>query len=874
MASPGHLTVTLPQGTTVAGQGFASDIVPSGGYAFDLYCDSVQYESQPPYRNVVLDRGENDYQSINPDQGTAWEITKGLFSGGVGGFYAKRGQLSDNKYGMADNFDAEYLCGGPLQVNEYPGIPFGVTPVGFYRAGTWDILWTDSAAYALYRRQQGTHFWELIGGTAPYTNGASGLSNNWSSLASTAVKCVAHIGNDLMVGFGDAAKWIYTGNYTDTTLPTWAAESETGDDEYAHVALNATFQTATGTFQECIIFLGANGKLFKTTDLTIAAAAALAGGATIGDATDDAANSIAMADQNTVIYIGKNSGLYSVDTVGNVGQFARNQYAVKTTSDSGGAAPANFRDPTTLGNGYMYWLVEDYVILEREPIDGTFTAFSLKALGSQTPRMQIPLLSICAGPENALYLAAGTSTAPSLTTFKGGTQLIANTVTAGTTYIFKGFGHAHELAQNPAAWVWHGSLGSIPQLARKMWYSAEIQRLFVALHTDSTDRASSYVRVTQDNFGSFTNGNTVANGTGTPLTVTALDTIGNGDAILVGFPRRFTSLWLDMSAATFNNNAASITVSYSTGAGTWTSVGTVNDGSKGANGPFERDGVMHWLMPSPATLWATATYDGQTAYWVRLTTSALLDNFIITEMNIGYSENLRQFVVVSGNPVLKTDTGPYDAAASIKITTSTAKIETGKFSDSRPLDVKAVRTFSALTKNVQVDASTGVSLVAKIRTASDRDVSTGYRTLATYTTDALAEAGTTMDYDANNPVNFKEGCRVLLEFTPTSTLPLPYTLEAAILRFVDANPRKVKLTCKLKEVVNGPTNRHGVRASTSIKEMITNLNAWRDAVNPVAVVRDNDLGITMNMRLADFEPRLAGIEKGYDATISLVEVVG
>jgi hypothetical protein len=245
-----------------------------------------------------------------------------------------------------------------------------------------------------------------------------------------------------------------------------------------------------------------------------------------------------------------------------------------------------------------------------------------------------------------------------------------------------------------------------------------------------------------------------------------------------------------------------------------------------------------------------------------------------TDVSIGYSENLRQFVVVSGNPVLKTDTGPYDASATIKITTGTAKLETGKFADSRPLNVKAARFFQALTKNVQVHVDTGVSLVVKLRTAADRDEGTGYRTLATYTTDALAEAGTTISYNATNPPNFKEGCRVLLEFTPTSTLPLPYTLEAAVLWFLDADPRKVKLTCKLKEVVNGPTNRHGVRASTSIKEMITNLNAWRDAVDPVASVRDNDLGITMNMRLADFEPRMAGLEKNYDATISMVQVVG
>lgn len=870
MASPGHLTVTLPQGVTVTGQGFTDDLVPSGGYKFDLFCEDLAYESQEPYRNVVLDRGETDYQSINPDQGVAWEITANL-SNGVGGHIAKRGALNDGKYGMADNFDAEYMCPGPRQVDEYPGIPFGVTPVGFYKAGTTDILWTDSAAYALFRRVQGGQHWVQIGGNVSYTQGAVSLANTWSSLSNSLVKCVAHLGNTLLVGFGSSAAWLQTSDYT-AAPPTWAAGPETGDDAYAHVAANATFEISAGVFQECIIFLGDNGKLFKTANVTAVAAAALAGGATIGDATGDTANSMIMLDDNTIIAIGKDTGLYLIDTAGNVGSKYARHFPIKTTSDSGGATPANFRDPTDLG-GYTYWLVGDYAIVEREPVDGTFTEFSVKAFGQFTPRMQLPILAMCAGPDGDLYVALGTTTASfSLTNYPAGTQLLANTITTDTTYLFKGRGKAHL-----GEWTWHGSLESYAELARKMWYSEEIQRLFLSLVTDSSDRALSYMRVTKDTVdwatpGTFTNIDTVpqASATASGTALDDLSTLGSGDAIIVGHSRRFTSIGVDIGGSP-NVNAATIAVAFSTGAGTWTAVGGLQDGTQNANATLSRDGIIQWNLPG--STWVPATYDGTLAYWVRISLSNVLDNDVeIDDALIGYGENLRQFVVVSGDPLLKLDTGPYDTSGTVKLSLKTASLETGKFSDSRPLDIKAGRKFAALTKNIAVDASTGNQLVVKYRSASDRSTSVGFDTLATYTTDALAEAGTSFPtYDADNPPNFKEGMRVQLQIVPTSTLPLPVRLSAAVLWFVDANPQRWRMHIRLGEPPG--MTRHGGRAGTSLREMFTNLQAWRDAVNPVAVVVDNDLGLSMNMRLAPVSPRWAGMEKNRQPSFTLIEVI-
>lgn len=880
MPEQGHLTITLPQGNTVAGQGYSSDIVPSGGHKFDLYCDQLQYEAQPPYRNVVLDQGEVDYQAVNPEQGVAWNLLEDV-SRGAGTFFAGRGRFNNGKYSMAENFDAEYLCQGPRQVNEYPGIPFGVTPVGYYKAGLFEILWTDSAEYALYLRQQGEHFWHQIGGSTHYQAGATGLGTTWASLSTSPVKCVAHLGTYLMVGFGSAAKWLYTADYTGTSsAPTWVAEPEVtiANAEYAHVAMNATFETTSGTHEQCIVFMGNNGKLYKTTDLTAdsatTGAAALADGGTIGNATSDASNSICTVDRNTLILIGKDSGLYSVDGAGNIAQELEKSYPIKTTSDSAGLAPANFRHVTRLGNGYAYWLVGDYTIIEREPVNGTYTEFSLQAFGPQNPRMQLPILAMCAGPNDKLYLTIGTNNSSliDLSAFAAGTQTVANTITTGTSYLVKGFGHAHE-----GDWTWHLSLGSVTQLASVMWYTEEIQRLCVGFYTDSSDRAGFYFRYTQDDFGTYTDEDDVVRGTGTG-SVLALDTLANGDALLFGFSRRFTSLAFDMGAGV-NNNVSTLTVAYSdsdAGAANdparWTTVTDMLDGTKDATATFARDGVLQWDLPATATNWVQATYNGVLAYWVRVTTNALLDNLSFTSILPGYSENLRQFVVVPGNPIMRKDTGPYDASGSIKVTTATAKFETGKFHDQRPLDGKAGRFFNAITQNL----SAAGTLAVKYRTASDNAPSSGYTTLATYTSDALSLTGTAMAYDATNPPNFTEGIRFLLEIAPHAS-NTPIRLEAALFRFVNASVsgvgRKRKLTAVLSDVVDGPMTRQGHRARRSIKEIIGDLEAWRDAINPVASVVDNDLNLTMNMVLADFEPRLGGKEKNWQVTVTMVEVV-
>lgn len=872
MASPGHLTVTLPQGITLTGQGLGSDLTGSDGFTFPLVCDDIQYETQQPYRNAVLDVGEVDYQSINPAQGVAWnlleDLSHGIGGGGISGFFAGRGRYNKGTYSMCDNFDAEYKTQGPLQVNEYPGIPFGVSPVGHYWAGTTEIVWTDSAAHALFRRTAGAISWTQIGGTA--LTAANATTNSWNGTRTAAVQCVAHLGTRLMVGFAAGEKWIYSDTITGTV--TWTTEPEVtiANAEYAHVATNATFETSSGVYEECIIFLGDNGKLYKTTNLTAdsaaGGAAALADGATIGDATNDTANSIVLADNNTLIYIGKSSGLYSVDGAGNVGSIYRRKFPVKGSSDSGGAVPWNFRQPTEI-DGRLYWLVGDYTIIERETVDGTFTEFNLKDFGNDNPRAQLPILAMCAGPDGTLYLAVGTNTASTidLTYYAAGTQLLANTITTGTTYLVKGFGLAKSLLTDPYAWTWHMSLGSFSELAQLMWYSEGVQRLFLGFGTPTTANTASYFRYTQDTGGTYTTEDDVFSGGSAVLP--AFDTAANGDWLLIGFSRPFSGLYF--SANAFNNNVATMTVEYLTAAASYTAL-TKTDGTSTGSATLGRTGLVQWTLPA-AGLWplVTPTNVAQEAYWVRISFSALLDGgMTASSWLLGDSDKCRQFVVVSGNPAIKTDTGPYDTSGTVKVSDQTAILETGKFHDQRPLDVKALTKFEAIVQNIGQASST---LAMKYRTTSDRNRSSGYTTLATYTTDALAQTGTRFAYDATNPVNFTEGMRAQLVIAP-NTDGVPVRLEAAVVRFVQAETGRRRLVCRLKEVVNGAMNRHGSRQSTSIKEVITNLQAWRSAVNPIASVVDNDLGITMNMRLEDFDPRVSGKDDHRVITVSLIEV--
>lgn len=137
------------------------------------------------------------------------------------------------------------------------------------------------------------------------------------------------------------------------------------------------------------------------------------------------------------------------------------------------------------------------------------------------------------------------------------------------------------------------------------------------------DNATSLkVKKTVDVGANYTDYSTEANdnSAATDVALSSLDTVANGDWLLVSAPSPFMGLAVDMDATAVNANAANTTCQYWNGT-TWTSFASQTDSTDtGAN--FAADGQITWALP---TDWATSTIDTVTAYQARCGTSAALD---------------------------------------------------------------------------------------------------------------------------------------------------------------------------------------------------------------------------------------------------------
>jgi len=114
----------------------------------------------------------------------------------------------------------------------------------------------------------------------------------------------------------------------------------------------------------------------------------------------------------------------------------------------------------------------------------------------------------------------------------------------------------------------------------------------------------------------------IDNAAGTVADFDSLDTIANGDWVIVGTPARpiMGAAW-DMT--TMNGNAATFTVEYWNGAA-WAALANGTDGTLTGGFTFGVDGQMTWDLPV-AGLWAISTINAIPAYWVRIGVSAALD---------------------------------------------------------------------------------------------------------------------------------------------------------------------------------------------------------------------------------------------------------
>lgn len=145
------------------------------------------------------------------------------------------------------------------------------------------------------------------------------------------------------------------------------------------------------------------------------------------------------------------------------------------------------------------------------------------------------------------------------------------------------------------------------------------------------DLSSIKAQFTTDGGSTYTDNsaNVIDNTTGV-MTLNSLDTVANGDWIVLGGPTPFMGVALDYT--NLNSNDATLSVEYWNGSA-WVAVSNLLDGTIASSTKTAgADGQVTWSMP---TDWAASTINGIAAYYVRLGVSAAIDSSVtLTEVDL------------------------------------------------------------------------------------------------------------------------------------------------------------------------------------------------------------------------------------------------
>lgn len=854
MAS-GHLSVALSDGTKL-----------------EIPCEQIVRQGQATLKPAERVRTGIDYRSQNDDQGFTWEPVRDL-SGGCGGFLATKDDTADSRYGIGVNFDALYRTPGPAKalrlsgVADYPGIPDAAIIIQDLQVGTTQFVLTNNNIYSLYRKLAGATYWQLVGGG--YTTTLASVLPGWGALSTAVPKCMVALNDTVAVGFGSGTAFVFSNNSLDhSTDMSWTASAKASNAKYMDVAISDQYTVGATSAVRAIygVQTTAGGETFFCTSLKNAGTDTAS--VIIGDTTDDTMNSVVMAEDGLLVW-GKRRDLWEVSSSGAVTRANKKSAQYKALTETGMASyiPQNYRKVVKLSSGYIYWLLGDYHILEREPVNGGYRYFSLKDYGVDTPIMQLPITAMCAGPDDELYIAVGTtakSTHFSMSGFPAGEIIEANKITDGTTYAFKGKYRTVE-SSGQIDWVWHGYVLSVPMMVQHMWWTpdaagsgTETPRLFLcsgeAIPQSGSPQSFGYVRHTVNNGGAFTDADSLQSET--QYDISSTGTAAGGDYFYIGHAATFRGVTIRLVSS--NSTANALVVEYYNGS-TWTSVAGLDDDTSTGTISLAYGGLVSWTMPSD---WATTTVNGQSAYWVRWYWTVAHDaTTILQGLHIAYNA-MPSWIVGEGNPLLKLDT------SSVRQTADTSMLETGLFTDNRPNVLKVARKGEGRVSGV---AASNPAFVVKYRTVEDDDTSSALSTLGTYTTNALARAGTTFTDNVTNHHYFY-GMRLQLQFVPSTTTPTAAQLYSYQVTYLDNQTVRESLSFQCK-AVNGIINRQGVRSGVSMKELVAFLYSWRDASDPVATVTDVETQESWSMRLLPTSPRVTGTEHSRMIECSAVEVV-
>lgn len=142
----------------------------------------------------------------------------------------------------------------------------------------------------------------------------------------------------------------------------------------------------------------------------------------------------------------------------------------------------------------------------------------------------------------------------------------------------------------------------------------------------------------------------------THVVLSSLDTLANGDFLLIGSHLPFRGVWCDVDGSNAAGDSTTTAIHYFSGP--WTAL-SVTDGTDTGR-PFAQDGLVYWTMPT-AGLWlegklkdmypnctSTAYYMTQALYWTRWTVDAALENSVTLDQMLAANRSTAYAELASG----------------------------------------------------------------------------------------------------------------------------------------------------------------------------------------------------------------------------------
>ncbi len=165
-----------------------------------------------------------------------------------------------------------------------------------------------------------------------------------------------------------------------------------------------------------------------------------------------------------------------------------------------------------------------------------------------------------------------------------------------------------------------GSSGSVGGASTVTYTRPRLENLSSVKVQKTTDIGSSYTDYSSE---------ATDDSAGTVVDLSSLDTIANGDWVVVG--TSVPCMGVAWDSTTVNGNAATFAMTYWDG-DSWESLSNGTDGTASGGATFAVDGQMTWDLP---TDWATSELNSITAYWARIGVSAAMDaDTTLAEMDV------------------------------------------------------------------------------------------------------------------------------------------------------------------------------------------------------------------------------------------------